>query len=145
MVTLLGSPLAAGLFRRAIIESGSFDSVTAAEAEGASGDLVNPSSEIARKLGASSVSELRAVSVDELYTACDTRDGWFLDVPRVIQDGVVLPSTPVRDAFASTDTFNAVPIITVTNRDEMKLFFPGDEALTQRKLGVLLIARDNDF
>ena len=40
VVALLASPLAAGLFHRAIIESGSFDSVTRAEAEGISVDTV---------------------------------------------------------------------------------------------------------
>ena len=145
VATLLASPLATGLFHRAIIQSGSFDGVTVAEAEGNAGDLLNPSGEIVRKLGVASAAELRAVSVDELYAAYETGSSWFLDVPRVIQDGVVLPSSPLRDVFGSTDTFNAVPIITGTNRDEMKLFLSGDDSLTERKLGGFVVARDNDF
>ncbi len=145
VATLLASPLAAGLFHRAIIESGSFDSVSVAEAEGDEGELVNPSTEIARRLGADTAQELRAASVEELYAACESGDGWFLDVPRVIQDGVVLPSTPLREAFTSTETFNAVPVITGTNRDEMKLFCMGDDEMTKKRFGVLVVARDEDF
>ena len=71
--------------------------------------------------------------------------GWFLDVPRVIQDGVVLPSTPLREAFASTETFHPVPVITGTNRDEMKLFYASDPQMTTKKLRFLIVARDQDF
>lgn len=145
VVTLLASPVAAGLFHRAIIESGSFDSVSAAEAEGVEGDLTNTSNEIAHRLDATTAEELRAVSVEELYAACESGDGWFLDVPRVIQDSVALPSTPLREAFGSTETFNAVPIITGTNRDEMKLFYASDDELTKKRLGVLIVARDEDL
>ena len=101
------------------------------EAEGDEGELVNPSVEIAQRLGATTAEELRAASVEDLYAACETGDSWFLDVPRVIQDGVVLPATSLRDAFTSTKTFNAVPIISGTNRDEMKLFFSGDDEFTK--------------
>ena len=145
VAALLASPLAAGLFHRAIIESGSFDSVTRAEAEGLEGGLVNPSSDIARRLGATTAEDLRAAQPKELYAACAIGDGWFLDVPRMIQDGVVLPSTPLRDAFTSVATFNTVPIITGTNRDEMKLFFSGDSELSTKRLGALLVARDEVF
>jgi len=145
VVTLLASPLAAGLFHRAIIESGSFDSVSVAEAEGTDGELSNTSAELGRRLGATTAAELRAASVEELYAACDPGDSWFLDVPRVIQDGVVLPSHPLRDAFASTETFNPVPIITGTTRDEMKLFYFADERMTKKRLGVLPVARDEDL
>ena len=61
------------------------------------------------------------------------------------EDGVALPSTPLREAFASTNTFHAVPIISGTNRDEMKLFYSGDNTLTKKRLGALLVARDEHF
>lgn len=145
VVALLASPLAVGLFHRAIIESGSFDSVTRAEAEGLEGELANPSGEIANRLSATTADELRRASVEDLYAACTVGEGWFLDVPRMIQDGVVLPDTPLRDAFTSTAMFNTVPIISGTTKDEMKLFFSGDDALTTKRLGALLVARDEDF
>ncbi len=145
VVTLLASPLATGLFHRAIVQSGSFDSVSAAASEGLEGALVNTSADIAARLGARSAEDLRAATAGEIYAACSASGGWFLDVPRVIQDGIVLPSTPLREAFASTETFNAVPIITGTNRDEMKLFYFADDSLTRKKLGFQVVPRDQTF
>jgi len=58
--------------------------------------------------------------------------------PPVAPSSQTLPSTPLRVAFASADSFHAVPIITGTNRDGMKLFFSGDNDLTKKRLGALL-------
>ena len=51
VATLLGSPLAEGLFHQAIIQSGSFDSVSVSDAEGQSGSLTNASRDVAKRLG----------------------------------------------------------------------------------------------
>jgi para-nitrobenzyl esterase len=145
VAALLASTPATGLFHRAIIQSGSFDSVSLAEAEGTAGDLLNPAAAVARRLGASTADDLRAVSVEQLLGAYERGEGWFLDVPRVIQDGVVLPASPLREAFASTETFTAVPIIMGTNRDEMKLFYATNETMTRKRLGFLLAPRDENL
>ncbi len=145
VVTLLASPLAAGLFHRAIVESGSFDSVSLAEAEGTDGRLVNSAADIAARLSARTAEDLRAVSPADLYAACVHGNSWFLDVPRVIQDGVVLPATPLREAFTAPETFTAVPTVLGTNRDEMKLFYATDATMTRKRLGLLVVARDPDF
>ena len=142
VVTLLASPLARGLFHRAIIQSGSFDSVSLAEAEGSEGSIRNPSSQIAERLHAASAEDLRAASVEQLYSACDVGDSLLLDVPRVIQDGVALPATPLRDAFTSVTTFHQVPTMVGSNRDEMKLFYASDPDMTTKKWGVLTVPRD---
>jgi para-nitrobenzyl esterase len=131
------------LFHRAIVQSGVFDSTPLAEAEGGEGELLNPSGKIAEKLNTDTAEELRAVSVDRLLAAY-TRERGFVDVPRVIQDGVILPAGPLRDAFGSTDTFNAVPIMMGTNRDEMKLFYLGDDRMTKKTLGVFVVAREQN-
>jgi para-nitrobenzyl esterase len=130
---LLASPLAEGLFHRAMIQSGSFDSVSRDEAEGSAGELGNPSSQIAQRLHATTADDLRAASIEQLYAACDIGEGWFVDIPRAIQDGVVLPATPIRDAFTSLDAFQPVPVITGTNRDEMKLFFGSRPDMTTKR------------
>lgn len=143
VVTLLASPLAADLFHRAIVQSGVFDSVSLTQAEGKEGGLLNPSRKITEALNVATADELRAVSVERLIGAY-TRGRGFLDVPRVIQDGVVLPASPLREAFTSTETFNNVPIIMGTNRDEMKLFYVRDERMTRKILGVFPVARDQD-
>ncbi|MGI9626775.1 MAG: carboxylesterase/lipase family protein [Longimicrobiales bacterium] len=143
VVTLMASPMAKGLFHRAIVQSGVFDSISLAGAECGDGGVLNPSRLIAEKLEATSAEALRGVPVDRLLGAY-TRGRGFVDVPRVIQDGVVLPTTPLRDSFASTDTFNAVPLMMGTNRDEMKLFYVNDDRLTKKSFGVLRVPRDQD-
>ena len=144
VVTLLATPLAKGLFHRAIIQSGSFDSIPLAEAEGDNGSRINSARDIANRLNATMADDLREIPVEKLLLTCERRPG-FVDVPRVIQDGVVLPTGPLRDAFASKDAFNAVPIITGTNRDEMKLFYLRNERLTKKLFWLFPIARDQDF
>ncbi len=144
VATLLASPLAEGLFHRAIIQSGSFDSVSLAVAEGLEGDHANNSASIVEALAVADAAALRAVPLEELFDVLEKPNG-FLDTPRIIEDGVALPSTPMFNALRSTDTFNAVPVITGTNRDEMKLFYMLDPRMTKRILGVFIVARDQDF
>lgn len=143
VVSLLASPLAEGLFDKAIIQSGSFDSVTVDEARGVTGEQPNPSLEVAERLGG--VEKFHTATTAEVFDAFKLDAGGFMDLPRVIQDGVVLPETPLRDAFASPDTFNAVPVISGINKDEMKLFYLFDENLTKQKFGKFIVAKDQDF
>ncbi|MCH7868927.1 MAG: carboxylesterase family protein [Myxococcales bacterium] len=42
--------------------------------------------------------------------------------PRMFEDGVVLPSTPLGHAFRAGSRFNRVPVMLGTNKDEEKLF-----------------------
>lgn len=144
VVTLLAAPLARGLFHRAIVQSGSFDSVSIAEAQGDEGDRTNSSKEIARKLNAETAEALRALPADRFLSAYTIGSG-FVDVPRVIEDGVVLPAGRLRKAFASTETFHTVPVMMGTTRDEMKLFYAGDDRLIKKVLGFFPAARDQDF
>jgi para-nitrobenzyl esterase len=143
VVTLLASPYAEGLFQRAIIQSGSFDSVSIAEAQGTTGDQPNPSLQVTERLGG--LERFHTASLADVFAAYELDGAGFMDLPRVIEDGVVLPATKMRDAFASTETFNNVPIITGTNRDEMKLFYLFDDRLTKTILGTFYVARDQDI
>ncbi len=97
VVALLASPLAAGLFHRALVQSGSFDSISVAEAEGTAGDSANPSRQISQALGAVTSEELRGVSLTDLFATLTYESG-FVGVPRMIEDGVVLPTEPLRAA-----------------------------------------------
>lgn len=142
VATLLGSPLAKGLFHGAIIQSGSFDSTSVSDAEGLTGSLMNPSTAVAERLGGPEA--FHTATTQEVFDAYELVGG-YMEMPRVIEDGIVLPSTPLRDAFASTETFNAAPIITGTNRDEMKLFYIFDSRLTKKILGFFYVARDQDL
>ena len=140
--TLLASPLAKGLFHKAIIQSGGFDSVSLADAEGRTGSEPNPSLEVAERLGGPE--KFHTASTAEAFAAFNLENG-TMNLPRIIQDGVAIPATPLRDAFSSTDTFNAVPIITGTNRDEMKLFQVLNPEFTRTRLGRFIVARDPNF
>ena len=141
VVSLLAAPKAKGLFHRAIIQSGSFDSVTFDDASGASGDEVNSVKKVTQKVGSNQLEALRGLTVQELFNAYDIGTG-FTQLPTIIRDGKVIPSTPLREAFTSTETFHAVPIMTGANRDEMKLFQLANPSLTRKRFGVFYQARD---
>jgi len=143
VATLLASPLAEGLFHRAIIQSGGFDSVTIDEAQGTTGKQPNPSLTVTERLGGPE--KFHTASLQEVFDAFELDAGGFMDLPRVIEDGVVLPDTALRNAFSSTQTFNTVPIISGINRDEMKLFYLFDDNLTETKFGKFIVAKDQDF
>ena len=141
VAALLASPMAKGLFHKAILQSGSFDSVSVSEAE-TSAELLNPSRWVSEKLG---VENFHSASTQEVFSAFDlTENGGFMELPRVIEDGVSLPKTAMRDIFSSRENFANVPIITGTNRDEMKLFFLSNPELT-KKTGPLYKARDPEL
>ncbi len=145
VAALLASPLSEGLFHQAIIQSGFFDSVSLAEAQGDEGARANPSNLIAEKLSATTADDLRALPVDTLLRAYNDDGAGFVDVPRMIQDGVALPKTPLRAAFEDLEAFHDVPIITGVNRDEMKLFYSGDERFTKKRFWFFISPRDKDF
>jgi para-nitrobenzyl esterase len=144
VATLLASPLAEGLFHRAILQSGSFDSVPRDDAE-QEGERNNASDVIVARLGATDGASLRAASPQAIIDAYKEGAFDFMDMPTVIQDGVTLPATPLRDALASTENFNAVPVMTGTNRDEMKFFLFGDQRFVKQKFFMFPAPRDREF
>jgi para-nitrobenzyl esterase len=112
---LVVSPMAKGLFQRAIAESGLPSTAPApplAEAQKAG-------AEFARAKGAASLAELRALTPEQLTA------GPALQGPRFfpIADGVVLPASPAelyaRGAFADT------PMLVGLNADEGSAMSPG--------------------
>jgi para-nitrobenzyl esterase len=115
----LASPLAAGLFHKAIVESGAYSltqpSLATAEASGTI---------FATAAGCSTQTAtcLRGLSVSAILAAQPASTM----VPNL--DGFVLPLT-VRDAF-STGQFNRVPVIEGSNHDEWRLFVAQTEVAT---------------
>jgi para-nitrobenzyl esterase len=144
VATLLASPLARGLFSRAIIQSGLFDSTPLDHAENGETEA-NAARKAADRAGAKTADELRGLSLEALYAAYELDGQGYLTMPLIIADGVALPEAGLRAAFATKDGFNAVPIITGTNRDEMKLFQFVDPRLVNRWFGVLLSAKNQKF
>jgi len=145
VAALLSSPRAKGLLHRAIIQSGSFRSEPAAVAEGATDGGPASATTVARRiLGPGKPVEgpaLRAAPLDAVFGAYRTADGQ-IDPLRVIADGVTLPAAGVRSGLDNPATWNAVPVMTGANRDEMKLFNALNPALVWRLFGVLPMARD---
>jgi para-nitrobenzyl esterase len=143
---MLVSPRAAGLFHRAIVQSGSGDTLEMSEAEnptdGTPAGHPRSSSEVfwallvademakdrdeARALATSMTPDqvsdyLRSKSPTELLSLYDGALGGMYDTPMLFRDGHVLPRIDARAAFAKGE-YNAVPAIFGTNRDETKLF-----------------------
>ena len=113
------SPLASGLFHKAIVESGAYSltqpSLASAQASGT-----------AFATGAGCASQtaacLRSLSVSAILAAQTATN----IVPNL--DGFVLPLT-VRAAFTAGQ-FNRVPVIEGSNHDEWRLFVAQTEAVT---------------
>ncbi|MEL7452750.1 MAG: carboxylesterase family protein, partial [Pseudomonadota bacterium] len=142
VAALLSSPKAAGKFHKAIIQSGSFASASLEDAE-TGGPMAGQA--IATKLLGEEVTAqaLRTVPIADLYAAYgDNLDTEEWEPPRIIEDGIVLPEGDMLDAFASPDTFNAVPIMTGTNKDETKLFNILDDRLVRWRFGRIPRARN---
>ncbi len=142
---LLASPRAKGLFHRAILQSGLFDSIPLAEAENGGGADLNPAAAVAKRLVAADAAALRATPVNALFAAYELDSEGFSSLPRMIADGVALPAEGLRAAFDDRATFNAVPVITGTNRDEMKLFQFVDPRLVNQYFGIFFIPKDANF
>jgi para-nitrobenzyl esterase len=156
-VQLLLTPLARGLFQRAIVQSGGTWTSTVAEAEhyaddpepghknssrevavrllarGATGDEARhqidalPAAEIAQRL--------RALPALDVLGAYNPGHIGMIDMPRAIRDGVVLPTEDFALRFAA-GAVAPVPIVFGTNRDENKLFLFLDPRYVHRWFGV---------
>ena len=170
VVSLMASPLAAGLFHRAIVQSGSVGSVSLATAINYQDDEVAGDPFSARELvlrllirdGSASdrasarffadglddaelANFLRGKTAEEILTAyLDGPDSVRIRLPRVIRDGVVLPERRPLDLFSEPGAFNRVPVILGSNRDESKLFLFQDPDYVQTRLGLVTQVRDPD-
>jgi para-nitrobenzyl esterase len=146
VAALLVSPMAKGLFHRAIIQSGSFQTVSLAKAEGLEGDRPDSGRAIAAKLLPLGVTgeKLRALPVKTLFAAYSTKQRDF-DPPRVIADGIVLPAGGMLAALADPTQYNLVPVITGTNRDEARFFNLLQPQLVKMAYGRFPVARDRVF
>jgi len=141
VLSLLVSPLAKGLFHRAIVQSGGASTASIEQAhagdptdgpEGSTG-----SDAVVATLGDSP----RSRSAEEILRAYpgDKALG-MISMPTLIRDGVVLPEDDTKELFARGE-YNQVPIALGTNRDEIKLFIFGDPELVRRWFGIFPMLR----
>lgn len=142
---LMAMPQARGRFHRAIMQSGGTASVPLdiAEQGGGTDDIASREALASIDGGTPDGSRLRAASLDQVYAAFRDEDGLLLNLPRMIEDGVTLPEGGILAAAEDPDGFAQIPLITGTNRDEMKLYRVFDPRLT-RRLGPLVWLRDRD-
>jgi len=157
VASLLVAPQAAGLFQRAIIESGSASTVPLEVAEGSAPDPLGRDMPGAMDIAGSLVQfiapptdeqlvgALRSVDVENLYAAYYRPDGGgdlAINPPRVIADGVVLPEDGILSALERMGPFNPVPVMAGTNHDETKLFNALDSRFVNRYFGIIIRPKD---
>ncbi len=144
-LAMMASPLAGGLFHRAIVQSGGFDVTRLPEAQNfvtdggheySAREIVNhllvadgtvSDLEAARSyqadMGPGNVREyLYGKSAEELYDIFEGGGFGMINVPTNFGDGHVLPDLLTREIFSNPQNHNVVPVILGTNRDEPALF-----------------------
>ena len=169
--SLLLSPRAAGLFHRAISQSGGAWTYSMAEAEnpidapepghelssseiterllvhdGRASDREQARSELAGMSDHELAAYLRGKSARELLAVIDAgKLGGMYSIPTLLRDGTVLPEAEPSEVFAHADRYNAVPVILGTNRDEDKLFLLFSSPAVTRLFGLPLWLGDEDL
>jgi para-nitrobenzyl esterase len=167
VLSLLAAPAAAGLFHRAISQSGSSTSAPLFEAEnlvddaqpgwgGSSGELVlrllrqddraSTREEAKRVASAMAPAELasylRGKSASEILLAWRGESERGPRFPNVFPDGAVLPSDGLLAAYARPAGHARVPVMLGTNRDEQRLFQLLNPQLMDTWFGIVFRVRN---
>jgi len=158
-LALMASPLAAGQFHRAIVQSGGYrpTPMKAAQALQRDGGHRASAREITARLmvadgtaadpdaardaqaeltGKRLRDYLYGKSAAEILGVFDNAGIGMIDSPAVFADGHVLPEGSADTVFGDTDRFNAVPVILGSNRDEPALFMALDPRHTDTTLWI---------
>ena len=168
VLSMIASPLASGLFHKAIVQSGGLNLTTKEHAEDflLEGGHANSSSEILSKLlledgiidkpqlakthiesmTTSELSEyLYAKSPSEIFRILGNGGFGMLSLPDIFRDGHVIPNYESTELFSSADLHNVVPIILGTNRDEPSLFMVRNPKYVDTYFGVIPRIKDKNF
>ncbi len=164
-LAVMASPLAQGLFHRAIVQSGGFNpaSMTAVGSYIEDGGDENSGPEIVNKLliadgkvtdraAAKNLQEdmgnanLRAYLHEktpaDFYGLFEGGGFGMIATPDLFGDGHVLPDLSAAEIFSSLDNHNPVPVILGTNRDEPTLFMTRDPRYVDTYFGVFNRLKD---
>jgi para-nitrobenzyl esterase len=153
--SMVQTPLAKGLFHGAIVQSGSLKIMDAEKSEGISEDAPdypsyeNNSSQLIAAIlptheemsSTELAAALRGKTPDEIYARVRAQPQGMYKQPRLFLDGYVF-TAPALELFRDSGKYNAVPIITGTNRDEDKLFMFFDERWVDLRFGYLPKVKD---
>ncbi len=145
VLSLLISPPAAGLFHRAVSQSGYTSTSTVQEGDASARALTlnllikdrTASDELEAEAYLNSLSKeavegyLRSKTALQIIGAYESSFMGMLDLPYLFQDGTVIPSNGFDSLGASTYP-NKVPIITGSNKEEIKLFLFSDPNFADR-------------
>lgn len=160
--SMLASPLAKDLFHKAIIQSGSThttDIETAEAFRNAKGEgyfnssneilarllindqktenTVSAKAEINQRTDPEIAQYLREKSPAELMADIPASSVGMFRAPQSLADGYVLPTQPLMSLLEDETTFNSVPTLLGSNRDENKVFMAQDPRWTHKFLGFL--------
>tara|TARA_A100001015_G_scaffold32202_1_gene35783 strand:- start:175 stop:2106 length:1932 start_codon:yes stop_codon:yes gene_type:complete len=171
IMAMIASPLAEGLFHKAIIQSGSMRTESIAQAENFSDDKIDgyfsSSNELIAQLFqdlliASNRKEakrdiqsigdenlagvLRKQDASQIVTA-DLRNQFVRagihQIPQLIRDGIVLPKKPIPSLLAFPTDYNNVPIILGANRDDAKSYMAFEKENVYWYANIFPRIRDN--
>jgi len=156
--TLLLSPLARGLFQRAIVQSAGMRFSAPEEGEQGEGPHTSTAvilrwleretrsptqarTRLARATPQEIAEGLRALPAGDLLSLYEPGPAGMIRMPLVFRDGTVLPAEDPLELLAQGQ-YQQVPVILGTNRDEMKLFFSQRPELVQYRLWIFPRIRD---
>lgn len=164
-LAMIASPLAKGLFHRAIVQSGGFQATALSEARALEADGGHPfsSAEITARLlvskgrapdlataramhedlpAADIASLLREASIDDFFSEFNGGGFGMVNLPDNFADGYVLPTLSNAEIFGNPDNHNVVPTMLGTNRDENALFMMRDPRYSENFLFFLPRLKD---
>ena len=169
---LLSSPLAKGLFHKAISQSGATNTFDLSEAskffDNNEASLLASSKEVISKLLVSSKSskdlfeaniaqesmnefklleQMQELDLNEIFKVYkkieNSKQNGKKMIPRVLSDGYVLPNRGMQ--FTRKSFYNDVPVIFGTNRDETKLFAAMESDYSTSLFNRLIIIRNQEM
>ncbi len=167
---LVASPLANGLFHKAIVQSGSVLTIDQTWAENftdesprgapnSAGDMLlkwlqkdglamsvaDAKNHLRNMEDKALMDYLRNKTPEELLSIFTPGGFGMYSLPTNIQDGYVLPKQSTLELFRSGQGYNKVPLMAGTNRDEHKVFQAYDPRYIDKRLGVLPRIKDLEF
>ena len=145
VLSLLVSPLAKGLFHKAISQSGYTTSISAQKAYKQteySDTSANTSSEFVRKTLSKFDNKptdtrqmLLALSVEDIYQEYIGKSN--LNIPLLTNDGIVIPRIGLKNALSKKEHVQEIPFIAGSNRDEVKLWLGSATYFVELKFSFL--------